>query len=133
MVPEHEATVRRFFDDLWSDGDLSCADEVLAPTHVHHVGDDTVVGPAALKDMVARFRTAFPDLHFELEDVVSDADRVVVRWTATGTHEGEFAGIEATGRSARWTGIDLVRLEEGRIVELWASADGAGLFEQLTE
>ncbi|MDX6360550.1 MAG: hypothetical protein QOH37_3604 [Nocardioidaceae bacterium] len=133
MVPEHEATVRRFFDELWNDGDLDCADDVLSPAHIHHIGDVSMVGPDEVKDTVVRFRTAFPDLHFDLEDVISDADRVVVRWTATGTHAGEFAGVAATGRSARWTGIDLVRLEDGRIVELWAAADGAGLFEQLTE
>jgi steroid delta-isomerase-like uncharacterized protein len=133
MVPEHEATVRRFFDELWNGGELDCADDVLSPTHVHHIGADELVGPDEVKDTVGRFRTAFPDLHFELEDVVSDGDRVVVRWTATGTHVGEFAGLAATGRSARWTGIDLVRLEDGRIVELWAAADGAGLFEQLMQ
>lgn len=133
MVPEHETVVRRFFDQLWNAGDLGCADEVLSPGHVHHIGDYRMEGPDEVAATVARFRTAFPDLHFALEDVVSDGDRVVVRWTATGTHQGEFVGVPATGRHARWTGIDLVRLEEGRIVELWASADGAGLFEQLTE
>jgi steroid delta-isomerase-like uncharacterized protein len=133
MVPENESVVRRFFEELWNDGDLDCADDVLAAAHVHHLGDDRLEGPDALKDAVRGFRTAFPDLHFALEDVVSDRDRVVVRWTATGTHEAEFGGILASGKQVRWTGIDLVRLEDGRIVELWASADAAGLFEQLMD
>ncbi len=133
MVPDNESVVRRFFEELWNAGDLDCADVVLAPGHVHHIGDDRLDGPDEVKDTVTRFRTAFPDLHFALDDVVSDGDRVAVRWTATGTHEAGFGGVPASGRSARWTGIDLVRLDEGRIVELWASADVAGLFEQLTE
>jgi steroid delta-isomerase-like uncharacterized protein len=133
MVPENESVVRRFFEELWNAGNLDCADAVLAAGHVHHIGDDRLDGPDAVKDAVTRLRTAFPDLHFALEDVVSDGDRVVVRWTATGTHEAEFGGVPASGRKARWTGIDLVRLDEGRIVELWASADVAGLFEQLME
>jgi ketosteroid isomerase-like protein len=79
MVPDHEAIVRGFFDDLWSDGDLACADELLAPHHVHHIGDDEMSGPGEVQEAVAYFRTAFPDLHVELEDVVSDRDRVVAR------------------------------------------------------
>jgi steroid delta-isomerase-like uncharacterized protein len=133
MVPENESVVRRFFEELWNEGDLACADDVLAPGHVHHIGDDRLDGPEGVKDAVRSLRTAFSDLYFTLEDVVSDGDRVVVRWTATGTHEAEFGGVPASGRSVRWTGIDLVRLEDGRIVELWAAADVAGLFEQLMD
>ena len=93
MVPENESTVRRFFEELWNTGDLDSADEMLAPGHVHHLGDDRLDGPEAVKEAVRRMRTAFPDLHFTLEDVVSDGDRVVVRWTATGTHEATFGGV----------------------------------------
>jgi predicted ester cyclase len=75
---------------------------------------------------------AFPDLHFVLEDVVSDADRVAVRWTATGTQNGPFFDLAPTGRPARWTGMDMVRLDRGLLVELWANADGMALWEQLT-
>jgi predicted ester cyclase len=75
---------------------------------------------------------AFPDLHFVLEDLLIDADLVAVRWTATGTQTGPFLDLEPTGRHARWTGMDMVRLHDGRLVELWANPDGEALWEQLT-
>lgn len=132
MVPENEEVARRFFEELWNRGDLAVADELLSPAHVHHIGEHRLEGPEGVKDAVTSFREAFPDLHFAVEDVVSDGDRVVVRWIATGTQEGPFYDLAATGRAARWSGMDLVRLEGGRIVELWANADSMTLFEQLT-
>jgi predicted ester cyclase len=128
----NEFVVRRFFEELWNAGDLAVADDIVAPHHVHHIGDDVRNGPEGVKQMALYLREAFPDLHFVLEDVVSDADRVAVRWTATGTHRGPFIDLEPTGRHARWTGMDMVRLHEGQLVELWANADGAALWEQLT-
>jgi predicted ester cyclase len=128
----NESTVRRFFEEIWNAGDLSVADEIVAPDHVHHLGDDIRHGPEGVKELASYLREAFPDLHFVIEEVVSDADRVVVRWTATGTHDGAFFDLQPTGRQARWTGMDMVRLDQGLLVELWANADAAGLWEQLT-
>jgi predicted ester cyclase len=128
----NEYVVRRFFEELWNAGDLAVADDIVAPHHVHHIGDDVRHGPEGVRQMASYLREAFPDLHFVLEDVVSDADRVAVRWTATGTHNGQFLDLEPTGRHAQWTGMDMVRLHDGRLVELWANADGGALWEQLT-
>jgi predicted ester cyclase len=128
----NENVVRRFFDELWNSGDLAVADDIVAPHHVHHNGDEVRHGPDEVKAAVTSLRTAFPDLHFALDDVVSDADLVAVRWTATGTQSGAFFDLEPTGRHARWTGMDMVRLDGGRLIELWANADGDALWEQLT-
>ena len=81
--------------------------------------------------MVVFLRAAFPDLRFIIEDEVVAGDKVVVRWTAVGTHLGDFHGIPPSGRTVTWTGIDLVRLEDDRIVELWGNYDALGLEEQL--
>jgi predicted ester cyclase len=77
MVSENEAVVRRFITELWSDGDLDIAEEVVAGGHVHHVGDDVLRGPEEVKRAVVGLRAAFPDLNFEIDDLVSDGDRVV--------------------------------------------------------
>jgi predicted ester cyclase len=106
--------------------------EVVASDHVHHLPDRDVRGPDGVRRMVTNLRTAFPDLVFRLDDVVVGADKVAVRWTAHGTHEGPLGDLEATGRRVTWTGIDIVRVLDGRIVELWASPDAMGLDEQLT-
>jgi hypothetical protein len=83
-VPENEAIVRRFFEELWNEGDLRVADELVAPDHVHHVGGEELRGPDGAKGVVTGLQTAFPDLRFEIDDVISDGDQAAVRWTASG-------------------------------------------------
>jgi hypothetical protein len=89
--PANESVVRRFFEELWNAGDLAVADDIVAPHHMHHIGEDVRHGPEGVRQMVSYLRAAFPDLHFVLEDLLSDADRVAVRWTATGTQTGPFS------------------------------------------
>lgn len=120
MSHENVEVVRRFFDEVWSQGLFHVIDELLAEDHVHHLGDDELKGPAAVKDLVIYLRLALPDLQFVIDDVVADGDKVAVRWTASGTHSGHSAGIEATGMRVVYSGMDLVHLRDGRIVELWA-------------
>jgi predicted ester cyclase len=86
---------------------------------------------AGLESSSRGSRAAFPDLHFVIEDEIVADDKVVVRWTAEGTHLGDFDGIVPTGRVVTWTGIDIVHLQDHRIVELWGNNDGLGLEEQL--
>jgi len=132
VVPENEAVVRRFMNELWSDGNLDAADELVAINHVHHLGDEELHGPDGLKGAVSWLRSAFPDLRFEIDDVVSDGDRVVLRWTATGTHDGTFADVAPTGRRVAWNGCDWFRLHAGQLTEAFVVADGGALYEQLT-
>jgi predicted ester cyclase len=128
MDAGNESVVRRSFEELWNAGDLAVVDDIVAPHHVHHIGDDVRHGPEGVREMAANLREAFPDLHFVLDDLLCDVDRVAVRWTATGTQTGPFLDLEPTGRHARWTGMDMVRLHDGQLVELWANADGAALW-----
>lgn len=130
-MDENEVIARRFFDELWTGGRLYVADELLSDGHLHHISGDVMQGTEAVKDLVQMLRTGFPDLRFEIEDVVSRDDKVLVRWTAHGTHDGELGGAAPTGRQVRWTGMDLIRFQEGRIVELWGNNDSLGLWEQL--
>ena len=132
MVPENEAVVRRFMEEVWSQGRLSVADELVAADHRHHLGDDTLSGPDGVKEAATWLRTAFPDLRFEVDDLISDGDRVVLRWTARGTHRGTFADVAPTGRPVAWTGCDWFRLRSGRLVEAIVLSDGGALYDQLT-
>jgi steroid delta-isomerase-like uncharacterized protein len=132
MVPENEAVVRRFMEEVWSEGRLSVAEELVAADHLHHLGDDTLRGPGGIKEAATWLRTAFPDLRFEVDDLISDGDRVVLRWTARGTHRGTFADVAPTGRRVVWTGCDWFRLRSGRLVEAFVLADGGALYDQLT-
>jgi steroid delta-isomerase-like uncharacterized protein len=133
---EHVAVVRRLIDD--------CVNTHRADLLDQHVSQDVRVHaatPGASPDTVGidqlgaafrAFRAVLGDLHITVEDVVAAGDRVAVRWTAEGVHVGELAGIPATGRRVRWGGIDVYRLDGGRIAEWWRNDDHAGLVAQLT-
>lgn len=88
-------------------------------------------GVEALREAFGRFRDAFPDLHITAEELIGEKDLVVARWTATGTHTGELAGIAATGTTVRWDGIDIYRLVDGKIAEWWRNDDFVWLLHQL--
>jgi predicted ester cyclase len=81
--------------------------------------------------MVGAFRAAFPDLHVKNEDVIVEGDKVVARWTARGTHNGMLMNILPTGRQATLKGIDILRIEGGKIVERWGEFDALGMLHQL--
>jgi predicted ester cyclase len=132
MVPENEAIVRRFLGQLWNDGVLGVADELVAAEHVHHLGGQELIGPEGVTGAVSWLRGAFPDLHFEIDDLVSTDDRVVVRWTATGTHEGAFDEVAPTGRRVTWIGCDWFRIRTGKLTEAYVVTDGGALRDQLT-
>ena len=101
MVPENEAIARRFIEELWNQGNLPVADELIAAEHVHHLGGDELRGPDGVKGAVLWLRAGFPDLEFEIHDLISDRDRAALRWTASGTHLGRFFDLDPTGRHAR--------------------------------
>lgn len=126
---------RRILVEVWGEGKLDVIDELLAPDYVDHTPrgpePESVQGPEALKQAVQMFRTAFPDLHYKVDLQVAQDDLIATRFTATGTHLGEFQGLAPTGRKVTYTGIDMNRIANGRIVEAWVNYDALGLLQQL--
>jgi steroid delta-isomerase-like uncharacterized protein len=104
----------------------------LAPDFVDHGAlPGTPPGPAGFADGVRRLLATFPDARNEIHDIVAEGDRVVVRWTMTGTHTGGGLGIPATGRAVRITGITMSRVADGRIAEHWIYRDDIAMLRQL--
>ena len=104
----------------------------LAPDFVDHGAlPGTPPGPAGFADGARRLLAAFPDARNEIHDIVAEGDRVVVRWTMTGTHTGGGLGIPATGRAVRITGITMSRVVDGRITEHWIYRDDIAMLRQL--
>jgi len=128
---QNTATVQDFLDAAWNRGDTSVIDRAVAERHVEHEPDGDEVGRGHLKETVLVYRTAFPDLRMSFEDQIADGDRVVTRWTASGTHLGELNGIGATGRAANVSGVFIHRLADGQISESWSMFDQMGLLLQL--
>jgi steroid delta-isomerase-like uncharacterized protein len=128
----NKALIRRHFDEIWNQGQLAVADEIVAPAYVSHFPlPGQPPGIAGFKYAVQVLRTSFPDLHITIEDLISEGDKVVARLVAHGTHHATFRGIAPTGREVRWAGIRIFRIEEGKIAEHWANWDDLGLMQQL--
>ena len=131
MSEENKAVVRRFMG-VFETGDLSVLDEVLASNYVdHNPFPEQAPGPEGMKEMLGMMRAIFPDMAVTAEDMIAEGDKVVVRWTGTGTHRGEFMGIPATGNKVTVTGIGIDRLVDGKIVEHWEQFDTMGMMQQL--
>ena len=113
--------------ELYTRGDLSIADAIIAPEFVDHTHPELPPGPEGVKRMVAATHAAFPDLAITVEQVIAEGEFVAFRWTLRGTRRGPFAGVAPTGRAIALTGMDLVRVAGGRMAELWSSQDTLGL------
>jgi predicted ester cyclase len=88
-------------------------------------------GLAGVKQVIGLYHAVFPDLTLSCDDIVPSGDKVAVRWTATGTHEGDQLGVPATHQKVTLTGIDIVRIADGRIVERWGEANGLEMMKQI--
>jgi predicted ester cyclase len=132
---ENKSVVRRELEEIFSQGgNLDAAEEIYAPDYVGHeptFGD--VHGVEGAKQFAATYRQAFPDVQTTMEDQVGEGDKVVTRFTARGTHQGESEDFgPPTGNRIEVTGITIERFsEEGKIVEDWTNFDALGLMQQL--
>ncbi|MFC1633346.1 alpha/beta fold hydrolase [Planctomycetota bacterium] len=117
--------------EVWNQGNLAVADEIFATDFVNHdPSRPDVTDLESYKGAVVEYRTAFPDFRVVIH-MVAEGDKVAARWTATGTHQGEFMGIPPTGKHMTWTGMNIFRLAGGKIVEAWWSYDALALMQQL--
>ncbi|MFC4359923.1 ester cyclase [Halobium salinum] len=129
---ENEAVVRRFFTELVGEGDLAVAEELLTTDYVRHdPASPDVFGPDGFEAFMREVRRAFPDLTVEIHDLIATDDRVVVRATQRGTHDGWWGDYEPTGQHIEVDGIVIHRLDGGRIAETWAVWDTACMETQL--
>ena len=130
-IEDNKNIVRRFFEKGPSGGDLSAADELLAPNFALHTPLPSAPGIQGMNDVITACRAAFEHLNVTVEDMMAENDKVVARFTARGIHKGAFMSLPPTGKSITMTGIEIFRIENGRIAELWAEANLLGLMQQL--
>jgi steroid delta-isomerase-like uncharacterized protein len=124
--------VERGFQGLMNRGELALADELVSADFVNHEAPpDAPRGPAGLRGMVTMLRTAFPDFHIEVAELIAEGDKVVARTTLQGTHTGPYVGIPPTGRPFVQDQIHIFRFADGKAVEHRAVRDDLGMLQQL--
>lgn len=133
MSPEQlKRQARRLAEEVWTQGDLAVADALIAHDDDPSATPRERTGLAGLKDRVTALRRAFPDLHLLVEDQIVDADRVVTRSTARGTHTGALLGRAPSGRRVEFELIEISRVgDDGRITQHWTALDTHDLLQQL--
>jgi steroid delta-isomerase-like uncharacterized protein len=125
------ATLQRFGEAVNS-GKLDTLRELIAPTALDHdPAPDQGLGPEGFIKFFTGFRAAFPDLAVAVDHVVADDDNIAMAYTITGTHQGDFLGVPATGRKISARGMQIARFENGQMVERWGSSDQLGILQQL--
>jgi predicted ester cyclase len=132
---EYKALVRRWLEECYNRGNVSVADEVVAPDYINRSAPHgQMPGLEAEKQYVTMIRSAFPDFHLAIEDQIAEGDKVVTRLTATGTFAGGLDDIPSTavtGRQVRVAEILIHRFGGGKVIEGWIVGDELGLWQQL--
>lgn len=127
-----DTLIHLIFDKAFNQGNLAAVEDLLSPDSITHI---TAWGlpnnRMGLKQLIASFRTAFPDLHCTVEDEIREGDKFAAHWTMRGTHKGLFLGNPPTGRPVEVQGIIIARISNGRIVEDWTLIDQIGILQQL--
>jgi steroid delta-isomerase-like uncharacterized protein len=128
----NKALLRRFYEELWNQGNLEAIPELISEDFVdHHALPGAPPSRERLAALVTTWRTAFPDMRESVEDLIAEGDKVVGRFTMRGTHDGAFMGVPPTSRSVTMSGIDIVRVADGKIAEFWYGEHLLELMQQL--
>jgi len=135
MSEENKQLIRRWFDEVWNKGRVDAIDEMFDENGIAHgLSDDPanpIRGPQNFRPFHTLFREAFPNMMIVVEDVIAEGDKVVARCSVRAKHEGEFMGRAATDSPVEFTGIAIVRVYNGKIVEAWNNFDFMTLHRQV--
>jgi steroid delta-isomerase-like uncharacterized protein len=130
---EHKVLVQAAIDDVLNGHDVSAVESLFAENFVRYDAESphVLLGRKGMGFVTAYYRNAFPDLKYTVEDVIAEGDRVVTRWTATGTQQGVFGLLAPTGKQVTWSGVTIWQVRDGKILTAWINQDATGLSEQL--
>jgi steroid delta-isomerase-like uncharacterized protein len=135
MSEENKALIKRWFEEVWNQGNSELIDELLAEDGLIHglldASGNPVEGLAGFHNFHDQFRGAFPDLIVNVEDVIAEGDKVVARCSVRGKHTGDQLGFAATNSPIQFEGVAIVRIENGKIAEAWNHFDFLEMNKQL--
>jgi predicted ester cyclase len=132
ITAANKELVRRFYREVYGDWNMAMVDEVVSPRFMSHDWPkDGGSGPQVFRNYYTFIRSVVPDARYEVDDLLAEDDRVMVRWRMLGTHQGEYQGIAPTGRAITLKGVAIYRLEGGKMVERWVVSDLHDVLEQI--
>jgi steroid delta-isomerase-like uncharacterized protein len=124
-----------WFDEVWNKGQIEAIDRMFAMDGVAHglvdAQGNELRGPSGFKPFFLQLRNAFPDIHVEVADTICEGDKIAARCIVTGTHRGDSLGVAASNKPVRFTGMTILRIEDGKIVEAWNNFDFQSLASQI--
>lgn len=127
MADEYKTILHQWFEEVWNKKNAAAIREMLAEDSIHHglsgPGGGPVYGYSEFEKFHSDFIAAFPDLHIELGDVMTDGDRIAARYTVTGTQRGPLPDLQATGKKVRFTGSGMCTVRDGKFTEVWNEVD----------
>ena len=124
--------VRRWFEEVWNNKSEAAVDEMLAEDGIGYgLPSGDIRGPAAFKEYQRLLISAYPDLRVEVEDTVVEDDKIAARCRVTGIHQGEGLGLTATNKPVEFTGLCMMRVKDGKIVEAWNEFNFMQMYQQL--
>ena len=132
IIAANKELVGRFYKEVYGDWNMALVDEVVSPQFISHdwpKGSPT--GPEGFRNFYSAIRSALHDARYEVDDLIAEGNRVVVRWRLLGTHKGDFRGIAPTGWPIALKGIAIYRVEGGQLMERWVVSDLHGLLEEI--
>jgi steroid delta-isomerase-like uncharacterized protein len=135
MSAENKAVVRRLYEEVWNKRKLELINELISPSHAlqapNVAGSVVAVGPEAYKRQLMLFLAGYSDLYWTIEDLIAEDDKVVACWTVSGTHRGEFMGVQATNKKVSVDGITIHHIANGKIMDTYSNWDVFGMMQQL--
>jgi steroid delta-isomerase-like uncharacterized protein len=130
-VEEQNIALMKQFYEAWNSGDIEAINKIASPDYVWHQTSGQNVSLEQMIELLKSQMVAFPDRNFSVEDILAKGDKIALRYTNKGTHEGDVEGFPATGNKFEITGIEIYRVENGKIVESWEANDSLGFYQQL--
>src|SRR5262249_40290747 len=128
-LEQNKAIVRGYMEEVFNKGNIAAFDDYL--TEATLFNNKPGIRQMVFGGMLQSMRKAFPDFHMTIEDQIAEGDKVVTRVTVTGTHQGEYRGIPATGKHIKYMGIAIDRIADGKVVEMWHQADTVSMLQQI--
>ncbi len=128
---QNEAVAHRWHLEVVQQGNTGLADQILTSDVLIHVNGQEFRGVDAANQLATALKTAFPDIRITHHEAIVSGDRVAIRWTSDGTHQGEYFGVPPTGKPIHVEGIDLFHIRDGKIAEVWIEYDNLALMQQM--